>query len=153
MAEEALKAEEVHITETIEHLLETSLESLEKQLKERQDTLDVYMEGLSMGGEDEEENAGPKTPRNLEAELTSLLRTPIKIDYQLKRDLENDTESAAEAIAKQMETYLATATIRRIIAVAERSLRESLEMTINNLPLDDWGQSRGTGGGKSPGYV
>ncbi|GAB4578670.1 MAG: hypothetical protein Fur0022_14060 [Anaerolineales bacterium] len=137
VADQALKTEEAHIHASIENLLETSLESLEKQLKERQDTLEVFIEGLGMG-EDEEEETGPKTPRNLESELTNLLRVPIKIDYQLKRDLENDTESATEAITRQMEIYLTTASMRRIIAIAERSLREALEITINNLPLNDW---------------
>ncbi|NUM45772.1 MAG: hypothetical protein HUU38_13800, partial [Anaerolineales bacterium] len=140
VTEKALKAEEEHILSTIDHLLETSLESLEKQLKEREDTLEVYMEGLSMGGEEDEEDAGPKTPRNVEAELTGLLRVPIKIDYQLKRDLDQDTESAAEAIIRQMETYLATASMRRVVAIAERSLREALEISINNLTVDDWDQ-------------
>lgn len=137
VTEKALKAEEEHLLGSIEHLLETSFEALEKQLDERNDTLDVFMEGLSMGDDDEEEGEA-KTPRNLEGELTGLLRVPIKIDYQLKRDLEEDTESAAENIAHQMETYLTTASMRRIIAIAERSLRESLEMSINNLSLDEW---------------
>ncbi len=138
VVEQALKTEEDHILGLVEHTLETSLESLEKQLKEREDTLEVYMEGLGMGDADEEEGEGPKTPRNVEADLTGLLRVPIKIDYQLKRDLESDTESATEAIVRQMETYLATASMRRIIAIAERSLRESMEMNVNNLPLEDW---------------
>jgi preprotein translocase subunit SecA len=138
IAGKSLKAEEEHITGMIEHLLETSLESLEKQLKERQDTLDVYMEGMSMGDDEEEGTSGAKSPRNIEAELTSLLRAPIRLEYQMKRDLENEPEAAAEAIAAQMETYLTTATMRRVIAMAERSLRESLELTINNLPIDDW---------------
>lgn len=138
VVEKALKTEEDHLLSTIEHTLETSLESLEKQLKEREDTLEVYMEGLGMGDNEDDESEGPKTPRNVETELTSLLRVPVKIDYQLKRDLENDTESATETIIKQMETYLATASMRRIIAIAERSLRESLEMNVSNMPLDDW---------------
>jgi preprotein translocase subunit SecA len=137
VTEKALKAEEDHVRGTVEHLLESSLEGLEKQLKERQDTLEVYLEGLGMGDDDEEEGE-TKSPRNVEADLTSLLRVPIKIDYQLKRDLENDTESAAESLTAQMETYLSTASMRRVIAIAERGLRESLEMAVNNLPLDDW---------------
>lgn len=139
VTEKALEAEEEHLTSAIEHLLETSLEGLEKQLDERHDTLDVFIEGLGMRDEEDEEgNNESKAPRNLEGELTSLLRVPIKIDYQLKRDLEEDTESAAENIARQMEIYLATASMRRIIAIAERSLREALEITINNLPIDEW---------------
>ena len=135
VVEKSYEAEEEHLTHAIDKLLESSLESLEKQLQERQDTLDVFMEGLALG---EDEEGASKSVRDLEAELTSLLRAPIKIDYQLKRDLEDDPDTAAETVAAQMETFLTTATMRRVVAAAERSLRESLDLSFNNLTLEAW---------------
>ena len=138
VAEKSLKAEEEHLVQVTGNLLESSLESLEKQIKDRQDTLDIFMDGMAM---EEEEEGGSKSTRDIETELTVLLRAPIKLEYQIKRDLQDDPDSAADAIARQMENYLTTVTMRRIVAMAERSLRASLELSFNNLTLDDWDET------------
>ncbi len=134
LAAKALDAEEEHLLNTIDRLLGSALKQVEAQIDERLDMLDVFMEGLAM--EDEEEES--RTPRQIEEELTGLLRAPIKLDYELRRALRDDPDAAADAIQNQVETFLASANMRRIIAVAERGLRESLDMRPKSLTLDEW---------------
>ncbi len=133
LANRSLQAEEEHLLQAIDAALASAEAWAETQLNERSDMLDIFMEGLELADETD-----TRSPKDLEAELVALLRAPLRLTPDQQRNLRQDPDAAGEAIEASLASYLATQAVRRVMAVAERSLREPLELPLNDVSLDDF---------------
>ena len=132
IAANALNAEQTHLLNTVQVLLDRAQENLDQQLIDRMDALDIFIEGLSLN---EEPN---QNLDELSQELTSLVRVPIRVNHQLIRELGDDPDQAVEDIRTQVENLLIRQTVMRLIGSVERRLEESIDIDISDLQYSDW---------------
>ena len=133
IAESALQAEEAHLLNTVNNLLNQTEDRLDEQLKERLESLDTFIEGVSLGDETD-----TRRPAELLAELSAVVRLPVKLTSEQQRTLKDDPESVVEEIREQVENAMVSQAIIRLIGAVERRLEESLEINSGQLPTDDW---------------
>ena len=133
LAEESLKAEEEHLLHSVNNLLDRNQEFLETQLEERLETLDTFFEGLSL-----EDETDTRDPGELLNELSNLLRYPVNLPKSKQRMLTDEPEEAAELIGQQLETYMVTQGITRLVGSVERRLGDSLDLNPSDLAGEDW---------------
>jgi len=77
-----MKAEEDHLLAAVETLFEQVEDRLEVQLRERQETVDTFFEGLGLDDETESRQA-----RELADELSGLLHFPVRLSPEQVRAL------------------------------------------------------------------
>jgi preprotein translocase subunit SecA len=133
IAEKSISAEEEHILHSAKKSLDLIQNRLKDQLKERIEILDTFFEELSYADETD-----TRSPRQLQDELTGLVRVPIKLSNNDQRLFRSDPYQAADMISEQVENFLVVQGITRIIGSVERRLLESLSLTPNELAKDDW---------------
>ena len=135
VASEALKSEDEHLQKSIQTLFEQTRERFESQLRERQESLDTFIEGLKLGGEGE---SAPKNPREAIDELSGLLRIPVRLSPEQQRTLVNDPDLVTDELRSQLETSLITQSTTRLMGAIERRLDEPLEITLSQFSSGDW---------------
>lgn len=138
IADESIKAEEEHLLNSVNHLLELTSERLESQLQERLETLDTFFEGLTL-----EEDTSGRSARQFNDELTDLSHVPIRLSSEEARALRNGdedigVEEVAESVQEQVEEALVDQSITRLVGSVERRLEEDLEIDRGALPAGDW---------------
>ena len=133
IGEGSLNAEDQHFYNAIDDMVDQTGQGVKHQIKERLDTLDIFFEGLSM-----EDETDTRNPREIQNDLLSLLRVPIKLSPQHQRALRDDPDEIVETIGTLVETYLVTEALRRIVIVVERRLEEMLDLSFSDLLIDDW---------------
>ncbi len=133
LAQTAVEAEKDHHLQTVTNLLEQSQFRMQEQLEERLETLDTFMEGLSLADETE-----TRHPQELATEMNNLLRLPIKLSNSQVRTLANDPEELREQIETQVESMMMGLTIVRLIGAIERVLKESIGFTSLELQDKSW---------------
>ena len=133
LAEQSLEAEKEHILDAVNAAMENAEIWAETQQKDRSDTLDVFMEGLEMADETDTRSA-----KELETELVTLLRTPLRLNSDEQREVRREPELLGEIAERKIENYVATNAVRRVVAVAERNLRASIDMVPRDLVMDDF---------------
>ncbi len=119
LADRTLTIEHSHLQRAIETSIERAIESLETQVKEREDLLDTFFSGLR-GNEER-----PKAQQILE-ELQSLVRLPLKLDNNRQRALASDPESIEEEIREMVAEQLTDLAVTRLVGAVENRLGESL---------------------------
>ncbi|MBN2146055.1 MAG: hypothetical protein JW726_01660 [Anaerolineales bacterium] len=135
VAERALKAEEKHLLNVVETLLETTRSRLENQINERLETLDTIFEGLSLG---EGEEGEQRSPRQIQDEISSEMHVPIRLTAEEQRLLRDDPRKVKDNVQTQVENALANQAIVRLLGAVERRLEESLELNSAQVPSTDW---------------
>ncbi|MEW6717869.1 MAG: hypothetical protein AB1345_10245 [Chloroflexota bacterium] len=125
LTDEALQAEMEHHLNTVNGLLDVSLSRLEAQLKERLETLDTFLEGVHLDDEMAQRN-----PRELQAELTSLLQMPLKLSAQEWRELMSGENEVGKEARAQVESTLTATHLKRLVGAVERRLDESLDIDL-----------------------
>jgi preprotein translocase subunit SecA len=133
LAQESIDAEMEHHLQTVTNLLEQSFIRMEMQRDERLETLDTYLEGLSL-----DDTTSSRNPQELAQELKNLLRLPIRLSNHQIRALATDPDEISDIIHDQVEGFLMGLTIIRLIGAIERVLKEPLGFTIEDLKDTDW---------------
>ncbi len=136
LARNSIQADKDHLLLSTQRLLDRVEENLDIQLEERMDTLDTFVSALEAGNEDGV--AGRE--QDLLTELMSYVRTPLKLSKnQLQQLVEGDQEIVDE-IRNQVDKFLFTIQVNRLIGSIERRLDESLGLRAEQLLNLSWGE-------------
>jgi len=135
VAGEALKAEEEHLLNIVDNLLDGTRQRLESQLNERLEMLDTFFEGLSLG---EGEDAAPRSGRELQDELVGMMHVAVRLSTEEQRLLRDDPDQVRDAIRAQVESAVAGQSILRLVSAIERRLEDSLGLESTQLDSSDW---------------
>jgi preprotein translocase subunit SecA len=135
LASDALKAEDEHLLHTVNNLLENSRERLEGQVKERQEALDTFFEGLGL---DEGEEAAPRSPRELLDELVGVVHINVRLNPEEMRLLRDNPDKVRDAVRAQVENAVINQSTLRLVGAVERRLEDTLNLDVAELEGDDW---------------
>jgi preprotein translocase subunit SecA len=134
LASEALNAEKDHLLRVLRDVFSGIFDRLETQLKEAEETLGTFLEGLELG----DEETAPRSPRELADELSGLLRIPLRLSGEQQRLLRDQPEEVEEIIRQQVDEGLRLQAVTRFLGATERRLEEELGLTPNQLVREDW---------------
>jgi len=137
LAERALQAEKDHLVQSVRTMLERSEETYAEQVKDRQDTLDTFLEGLK-----EDEETLRRRPSEILAQLSEQVRAPLKLSADEMRQLSEGDRAIKENIRRQVEATAMTVVINRIIAAVDRRLEESAGLRAAQFQGQDWQDAR-----------
>jgi len=135
LAGDALMAEDEHLLRTVNNLLENSRERMEGQVKERQEALDTFFEGLSLG---EGEEVAPRSPREVLDELIGLVHVNIRLTPEEMRLLRDNPDKVQDAVRNQVENAVINQSTLRLVGAVERRLEDTLDLDVSELEGDDW---------------
>jgi preprotein translocase subunit SecA len=133
IASQSLDSEEDHLTFTVNRQLDLMQDRYEDQLRERQEAVETFFEALDM--EDETE---VRSPRQVLDELSSVARIPLRLSSKEQRTLTDDPYEVIDLIQSQVETYLLTQSITRLIGLVERRLEQTLGLNPSELTDQEW---------------
>ena len=133
MIEQAIDLEQAHILHATIALADRSGESLENQVKERQDALDAFFDSQA-----DQEDDTPRRAQELLEELSGLVKTPLRLSSEQMRLLAEDASEIREEIQDQMVNYLTGITITRLVGAIEHRLGGPLELEKVDLGGLDW---------------
>ena len=129
----AIDFEKDHILHATEMLAERTGESLEKQVGERADALDTFFDAWE-GNEGET----PRRPQEILDEISGLARMPVRLSSEQLRTLGEDPRDLQELIQEQVENFLTTVTITRLVGAIENRLGEPLDLDKSALLGQAW---------------
>ena len=129
----SLQYEEDHLIHTLEDLLEKSQERLSEQLSEKNESLDMFFEGLTNPEAIEESR-----PAELISELQSITGIPIRLTPDQQRQLRKGSKDLQTEIRSQMNGGLTNYAFTRLVGAVERRLDESINIQSTNLNAPDW---------------
>ena len=132
IARNSIEAEREHLLNTVNNLLAQTEERLESQLAERLETLDTFIEGLSLNEEQDQR------PSDVANDLIQTMRMPLRLSNEQQRQLLTDPEEVAEAIRAQVENIMVLTAVTRLVGAVERRLDESLDLDPARLIKEDW---------------
>jgi hypothetical protein len=113
--------------------IERTGDSLEQQIEERSDALDIFFEGLR----DAEEQ---RKAQELADEVQSIARVPVKLTNNQMRLLATDPGEVEDDIKDIVVWGLTSIYATRVIGAVENRLNESLEIDKSELQSVEWGQ-------------
>jgi preprotein translocase subunit SecA len=128
-----LIAEEEHIINAIQTMLDQTELRLKNQIEERLEAVDTFFEALSL-----EDEADTRTQRQLLDELSAAARLPIRLTNEQLHILRTDPQELLEEVRAQVKTALFNQTTTRILGAVERRLEDSLELDGAQVPINDW---------------
>jgi preprotein translocase subunit SecA len=132
IAESSLDAELQHVISSSQTSFLRIEESLENQKQERLDAFDSFLEGLEARQETEQ-----LKPQNLLAELSNLLRTPIRLAPAQMSDLLERDEAVEENIREQVHNFLTSLNVLRIVGTLTLRI-ENFDLKPADLQGKDW---------------
>jgi preprotein translocase subunit SecA len=135
IADSALEAEKQHLLRATREMLDRTEESLDRQRQERTESIDTFLEGQRIGSE--EEGVQAPRPQDLLVELSSLVRTPLKLNNEQMRALAEGDEEAGELVRDQVEDSLLSITSARVVGTMQRRLEE-FPLKAGDLQGRDW---------------
>ncbi|MDH5505781.1 MAG: hypothetical protein OEZ02_00995 [Anaerolineae bacterium] len=133
IAEKSLEAQEDHFLNSVNNLLNSMEDYLKQQLKERIDSADTFFQGLSYSDETD-----TRSPAELLDELSGLLRFPVKLSNAEVRLLRDAPNEVADLVEDQIEQFMTSQTITRLLGSVERRLEESLDLNAAELAKENW---------------
>jgi preprotein translocase subunit SecA len=125
----ALQTEEEHHLKAIQIAIESAETSLETQIKEREDLLETFLEGLA----DSEEL---RRPQEILEDLSSLVHLPIRLNSEQMRQLSSNPSSLADPIQEQIFSQLSASTLNRLSAAIALRLGEPINLKEDLTHLD-----------------
>ena len=137
LALKALQADQVHFLNTILEQIDHTGESLDAQIDERIDLLDTALDGLADGLRDEPENE-TRRPTAILEELSGLVRVPFRLDPEQLTQLSEDPKDLSEELHAQVQAYMVSTNITRLVNTIEFRLGESLGLNIPELQELEW---------------
>ncbi len=134
-AERAVNAEEDHVTRSAAKILDKTADTLQENLRERFDNLDIFIENLNEADENEEQ---PRRTPDLLEELTNLVRVRINLSASQLEKLADSDPAIKNMVRVQIENALLTVSINRLIGAVERRLEENLNLKTADLVGIPW---------------
>ncbi len=135
LARQSIQSEEEHILHSVDGLLENSKSSLENQLDERLETLDMFIEGLTLSDETD-----TRSPQQLSQEMVELLRLPLQVSPEIMRSVKDDPYEMGDQLREIVSEAMQAMTITRLIGAVERVLKTPLGLNAQDLFGKDWDQ-------------
>lgn len=135
LAKRSIQTEEEHLLHTVDNLLENSKISMDNQIEERMDSLDIFLEGLSLSDETD-----TRSPQQISQELIETLRLPLQISPDIARSLKDDPYEMGDKMRKMVRDAMQAMMVTRLIGAVERVLKMSLELSPQDLLGKDWDQ-------------
>ncbi|MFZ5902775.1 MAG: hypothetical protein ACOYZ8_04405 [Chloroflexota bacterium] len=132
LVERALEAEHAHTLRAIQNYTDRATETLEAQIREREDALDTFFEALR----DSEET---RKPQELAEEFANVVRVPLRLTNEQMRKLANDPEEVEEELRGAVAAQLNALGAARLVGAVENRLNESLGLDKNDFPKMEWG--------------
>ena len=129
----SVELEQAHFLSTLESQIENAGLGLENQLQERYDAMDTYLDGLS----DNEVNS-TRRPQEIQDELQSVIRLPVRLSADQLRDLRDNPRELEEPVKNQIETVLTNLAVARLAGGIELRLGEPLEVNKDQLMREEW---------------
>ena len=133
IARDALDTEEQHVLRAASYLADLTQDRMEQQLSERLESIETYFQGLAL-----EDETGVRQPRQVQEDLSSLTRVPIRFSSQEQRELRDDPDSVLDTVEEQVEESIFIQSTTRLVGAVERRLDEDLGLDINQLAAEDW---------------
>jgi preprotein translocase subunit SecA len=133
IAEEAMRAEATHLLTSADNLLSQLRDRLEEQLRERQESVDTFFEGLEVA--DETDTRGP---RELADELAALLKMPLKLTSEQTRMFRSDPDNLREQVLTQVEGLVNAQAAVRMMGAVERRIGEPLDFGGEKITVNNW---------------
>ncbi|MDD5466913.1 MAG: hypothetical protein PHS96_03820 [Anaerolineales bacterium] len=130
----SLQAEESHLLNAVNQLLDQARDRLQSQIDERLEAVDTFFEGLEL----EEEGAEPRSLRQLQDEISAVLRAPLRLTPEQARLLRDDPSQVRDLVRKQAAEYIVNQSTARLVASVERRLEETLDLNAPQLNPEDW---------------
>ena len=96
-------------------------ENLDPQIEDRINSLDTALDGLADNIENE-----TRRPNVILDELSGLVRVPFRLDADQLTQLTSDPKDLSEELHAQVETYVTSMNITRLVNTIEFRLGESL---------------------------
>ena len=134
IAEKAMQAHKEHVLRGTEVLLDKAQESMDRQIEERLDTLDAFLDSLS-DYEDQSQLPGPK---ELLAEISGYVHIPLRLTPDQLQRLPDGDEDVIEELKNQVRTVLMAITLKRILGSLERRLGALIELDLSKLQNMEW---------------
>jgi preprotein translocase subunit SecA len=133
LAFKALQAEKEHHLQTINDILHQNEQHLKEQVDERLDALDIFIDGIKDADETD-----TRRPAELAAELSDVLRLPLRLSPDLQRMLRDDPDKAHDALRDGVRSVLNGQAILRLVGSIERRLEEPLGINTEHMASADW---------------
>ncbi len=133
IASGSINTERDYLLSSIRASLDTTYDRNKEQYEERSEVLDLFMDGITPGDEED-----TRTAKDLHQELVALVRAPIKLDARQLRLLEEDPDELTDDIDAQLEKFVVTSAAQRLIAIVERRVGEPLDYTLGDLDMEGW---------------
>ena len=133
IAGESIKAEEAHLTVTVNNLLMQTESSLENQIEDRMEAIEAFFDTLEIADETD-----TRSTRELADELQSMARTQLRLSSQQQKTLRDDPQEVIDDVRNQVEMFLTAAVTMRLIWSVERRLNDSLNLDVKDLSEQDW---------------
>jgi len=100
IAGESIKAEEAHLTATVNNLLMQTESSLENQIEDRMEAIEAFFDTLEIADETD-----TRSTRELADELQSLARTQLRLSSQQQKTLRDDPQEVIDDVRDQVEMF------------------------------------------------
>jgi preprotein translocase subunit SecA len=133
LARRALQADQGYFLRLTQDLIDRSGESLDEQINERLEVLDTALEGLQDGLETEE-----RRPAAILEEFSGLVRIPFRLDSAQQTQLVEDPRELSDDLRAQVEAYVTSVTVTRLVGTIEFRLGESLGLNPSELQALGW---------------
>jgi preprotein translocase subunit SecA len=117
----AIEAENEHHLKALQNNIDSFETSLAAQIEEREELVDTFLGGL----EDAEEQ---RRPQEIQAELSSLVGLPIRLNNEQLRDLVSDPASLEDSIKEQIVSELSAVYINRLVATLAVRMGEPIRL-------------------------
>ncbi len=131
IATSALQAENAHLLESLEFTLEQNIERLEIQIKERQDALEMFFEGLDLSIEEGE----PRKLAEIQTELSALAKIPLKLTNEQQRVLRDHPKQIAPNILETVISATRQQSAARLVGSIQVRLGEELDLRPDQLDI------------------
>ncbi len=133
IAGESIRAEEAHLTATVNNLLMQTEDSLEGQIEDRMEAVEAFFDTLEIVDETD-----TRSTRELADELQSLARTPLRLNSPQQKALRDNPQEVIDDVRDQVGIFLTAAAIMRLVWSVERRLSDSLNLDVKDLSEKDW---------------
>ena len=133
MAVQSLEEEQEHLVRQVRALLEKVEESLERQRQEREDAIDMFLDGLKV----QDESQPPRRPQEVVNDLSDMLRVPLRLSPEQMRGVAEGSKPAMEVVREQVDGILVGTALTRLVGSLERRSGD-LELKLGQLQGLSW---------------
>jgi preprotein translocase subunit SecA len=134
MAEKAMQAHKDHVLRGTETLLDKAQESMDRQIEERLDTLETFLDSLS----DYEDPSMLPAPKEMLLEISNYVHIPLRLTAEQLQRLPEGDEDVIEELKNQVRSVLMAVTLKRILGSLERRLGAVIELDLSKLITMQW---------------